>query len=82
MSQAHIRGMTTENTALEVKRRNSAHLRSLAGVCAVGVEKDEAGDFVLAVHLDETIVEAGEDVPDLVEGVIVVRLRGGAFRKL
>ncbi len=74
--------MTDELAALEVKRRNSAHLRALAGVCAVGVEKDAEGDFVLAVHLDENIVKAGEDVPDLVEGVKVVRHRGGAFRKL
>lgn len=74
--------MTDENTALQVKKRNSAHLRGLAGVCAVGVEKDASGDFVLAVHLDESVTKAGADVPEQVEGVKVVRYGGGPFHKL
>ena len=73
--------MADEITAREVKKRNSARLRSLAGVCAVGVEKDASGDFVLAVHLDESVAQAGGDVPDEVEGVKVVRHSSGPFRK-
>jgi hypothetical protein len=44
--------MLTEQEAHDVKRRHSAELLSKPGVSGVGVEKDEDGNFVIAIHLD------------------------------
>ena len=42
--------MATEQEIREVKRRHSPQLLSVSGVSGVGIEKDDAGEFVLAVH--------------------------------
>jgi len=49
-------------------------------VSGVGIEKDDAGDYVLAVHLDSD--EAGKELPAEIEGVPVKYVRSGPFRKL
>jgi hypothetical protein len=71
--------IATEDKVREVKRHLSARLLSQPGVSGVGVEKDEDGEYVVAVHLAE---EKPDDLPDEVEGVRVKYIRSGPFRKL
>ena len=59
--------MLTEQEARDVKRRHSAELLSKPGVSGVGVEKDEDGNFVIAVHLDATTPGSGA-VAENIEG--------------
>jgi hypothetical protein len=47
-----------------VKRRHSPHLLSQPGVSGVGIKKDEAGEYVLAVHLDADDPEAYKRLPE------------------
>jgi hypothetical protein len=72
--------MPSEQEVVEIKRRHSAQLLQQPGVCGVGVEKDDAGNFYLAVHLDAD-PRAGENVPDSIEGAPVKRIRSGPFVK-
>ena len=73
--------MLTEQEAREVKRRHSTELLSKPGVSGVGVEKDDDGQFVIAVHLstDEPGVE--EQLPKEIEGFRVKFLHSGPFRR-
>ncbi|HEY3027707.1 MAG TPA: hypothetical protein VGJ55_16285 [Pyrinomonadaceae bacterium] len=48
----------------------------------VGIEKDDAGEYVLAVHLNADDPEAGKDLPDEIEGHSVKYIKSGPFRKL
>jgi len=73
--------MPSEEEVAEIKRRHSAQLLQQPGVCGVGVEKDDAGNFYLAVHLDASDPRAGENVPDSIEGTPVKRIRSGPFVK-
>ena len=72
--------MATEEKIRDVKRRHSLHLLKQPGVCGVGVERDEAGDYVLAVHLDDPGARA--NLPDEIEGHPVKYVQSGPFRKL
>ena len=51
------------------------------GVCGVGVEKDEDGEYVIALHLakDHPKLQQ-EDLPEELEGVRVKRLFSGPFQ--
>jgi hypothetical protein len=71
--------MFSEQQVREIKRRHSNELLQRPGVCGVGVEKDEDGNFVLAVHLDATQPKAAEAVPDSIEGCPVKRSFSGPF---
>ena len=73
--------MPSEQEVVEIKRRHSAQLLQQPGVCGAGVEKDDAGNFYLAVHLDATNSRAGENVLDSIEGASVKRIRSGPFVK-
>ena len=73
--------IATEQEIRVVKRRHSARLLSQPGVSGVGIEKDDAGEFVLAVHLDADKPEAGEELPAELEGVPVKYVRSGPFEK-
>jgi hypothetical protein len=73
--------MPSEQEVVEIKRRHSAQLLQQPGVCGVGVEKDKAGNFYIAVHLDATSPRAGENVPQSIEGAPVKRIRSGPFVK-
>lgn len=73
--------MNNEARLLELKRRHSARLLALPGVCGVGVEKDEHGNYVLAVHLDPANPKSGEAVPDTLEGYTVKKIRSGPFSR-
>lgn len=74
--------MATEREIREVKRRHAPQLLSRPGVCGVGVEKDESGDYVLAVHLDADNKNARFGLPQEIEGYPVRYIRSGPFRKL
>ena len=74
--------MATEQEIREVKRRHSSHLLSQPGVSGVGIEKDEAGEYVLAVHLDTDDPEGRKRLPDEIEGHRVKYVQSGPFRKL
>lgn len=71
--------MATEQEVKQVKSRYSARLLQQPGICGVGVDKDEQGNFVLAVHLDATRPDAGATIPDFIEGCPVRRVRSGPF---
>jgi hypothetical protein len=73
--------MASEEEVKEIKRRHAARLLREPGVCGVGVEKDKAGNFVLAVHVDGTRLDAGATVPDFIEGCPVKRIRSGPFTR-
>lgn len=73
--------MASEDELRQIKRRHSARLLQLPGVSGVGIEKDESGDLVLAVHLDSTDPDAGNDVPDMIEGQPIKRVKSGPFTK-
>jgi hypothetical protein len=74
--------IATEQEIREVKQRHSARLLSQPGVSGVGIEKDDAGEFVLAIHLDSEDPEAGKELPAEIEGFPVKYVRSGPFRKL
>jgi hypothetical protein len=71
--------MPSEEEVTQIKRRHSARLLQEPGVCGVGVEKDGAGQFYLAVHLDGANPEAGGAIPDSIEGAPVKRIQSGPF---
>lgn len=74
--------MATEQAVKQLKRRHSARLLREVGVCGVGVERDDHGGFVLAVHLDSTRPDAGAIVPDSMDGCPGRRRPNGPFIKL
>ncbi len=74
--------MPSEEQVRKVKRRHASRLLRQAGVCGVGVEKDETGEFVLAVHLDTDDPEVRGRLPDQIEGHSVKYIKSGPFRKL
>jgi hypothetical protein len=73
--------MVSEQQVREIKRKHSAQLLQQPGVCGVGVEKGEDGNFVLAVHLDASQPKAAAAIPDFIEGCQVKRLFSGPFAK-
>ena len=73
--------MATEEEVKEIKRRHSDRLLQEPGVCGIGVEKDKEGNYVLAVHLDATHLDAGATIPDFIEGCPVRRIPSGPFTR-
>lgn len=74
--------MATEEQLREIKRRHSPRLLQMPGVCGVGVEKDDSGQYVLAVHVNATDRHAEENVPETIEGHRVKVVRSGPFKPL
>lgn len=74
--------MATEQEIRDLKHRHGAQLLSRPGVSGVGIEKGDAGDYVLAVHVDTDDPEALKDLPDDIEGHAVKYISSGPFRKL
>jgi len=74
--------MTQKEEIEEIKRRHSTRLLKLEGVCGVGIEKDEMGNYLLAIHLNATQPKAGSQLPDQIEGYPVKLIYDGPFRKL
>jgi hypothetical protein len=73
--------MVSEQQARGIKRRYAAQLLQQTGVCGVGVEKGDDGNFVLAVHLDASQPNANAAIPDSIEGCPVRRILSGPFVK-
>ena len=73
--------MKSEEEVRAIKRRHSARLLQQPGVRGVGVEKDDTGRYVLAIHLDANDPAAGEGLPSEIEGLPVKMVRSGPFRK-
>jgi hypothetical protein len=74
--------MASEQQAREVKQRHSPNLMNQPGVCGVGVEKDDSGQFVIALHLDSEDPAIQEKLPKEIEGVSVKLVHSGPFRAL
>ena len=73
--------MSSEGEIREVKRRHSAELLRLPGVCGVGVEKNRRGEFILRLHLDTDDPKIAEQLPREIEGYAVESVHSGPFRK-
>lgn len=73
--------MKSEEEVRAIKRRHSARLLQQPGVSGLGVEKDEAGNYVLVIHVDADDLAAGADLPSEIEGCPVKVVRSGPFRK-
>jgi hypothetical protein len=73
--------MSTEQEISDVKRRHSAELLRRRGVCGVGVEKGESGEYVIALHLDTDDPEVRALLPKEIEGHPVKFIHSGPFRK-
>ena len=71
--------MPSEEQVRAVKRRHSMNLLQRPGIHGVGVEKDEGGGFVLAVHVDAA--KAAADLPKSIEGCPVKIIHDGPFTK-
>lgn len=74
--------MATEAELKEVKRRHSPHLLQMPGVCGVGVEKDDAGEYVLAVHVNVDDPQVEQTLPQTLEGHPIKVVRSGPFKAL
>ncbi|HYM60602.1 MAG TPA: hypothetical protein VEZ11_06895 [Thermoanaerobaculia bacterium] len=70
--------MATEAEVTRVKERYSMQLMSKPGIVGVGVEKDEDGEYVLAVHLGTP--GARETLPDEIEGVRLKPIHTGPYK--
>ena len=73
--------MASEDQVRSVKQRHSAQLLQRPGVQGVGVEKDEQGQYVLAVHLNADAQADASQIPSEIDGVPVRLHTGGPFRK-
>jgi hypothetical protein len=74
--------MATLEQVRDVKQRHAPRLLAEPGVSGVGVEKDDAGNYVLAIHLDTADPAVRDRIPAQIEGSPVkVVVEGGPFRK-
>jgi hypothetical protein len=73
--------MPTEQEAQDVKSRHSNELLSKHGVSGVGIEKDEDGQFVIAVYLDTDDPAVQKPLPKDIEGFPVKFVFSGPFRQ-
>jgi hypothetical protein len=73
--------MSTEDQIRDVKKRHSAGLMQLPGVCGVGVAKGKDGNLVIAVHLDTDDPKVAAAIPKEIEGFVVETLHSGPFYK-
>jgi hypothetical protein len=73
--------MATEKEIRDLKQRHSLRLLNQPGVCGVGVEKDETGGYVLAIHLNTDDPQILSQLPKEIEGHPLKFLRSGPFRK-
>ena len=73
--------ISSDEDTREVKRRHSLDLRSRPGVCVVGVEGYNTGQFVLTVHLDTDDPEVRRRLPDHIDGYPVTLAQSEPFRE-
>jgi hypothetical protein len=74
--------MESEERINEVKDRHSMELFNIPGVVGVGVERDDSGGFVLAVHVETDNPELLSQLPKQVEGYVVKVVTSGQYEKL
>jgi hypothetical protein len=74
--------MATEEQARAAKRRNSYLLLRQPGISGLGVERDGAGNYFLAIHTDGTVPDIDSKVPAELDGCPTRIVRSGPFRKL
>jgi hypothetical protein len=74
--------MATEDEIRALKRQHSAGLLSRPGVAGVGIERDEAGGYFLAVHLTSNDPALRKDLPQELDGHPVKYRVSGPIRKL
>jgi hypothetical protein len=72
--------MATHDQVRAIKDKYSQQLLGKPGVCGVGIEKNDAGDYVLVVHLEDP--SAKQDLPKQLDGHEVRYVVSGPFRKL
>ena len=73
--------MASEDEARAAKRRHSAYLLGLEGVSGVGVERDDAHSYVLAIHFDDQAAVDRLKIPATLDGVPVRPIVSGRYRK-
>jgi len=73
--------MVSEQEAKAVKQRHAAEFLAKPGVCGIGVEKDESGAYVLAVHIDAHAPDLEQSIPSTLDGVPIKLTRSGPFSK-
>lgn len=73
--------MATFEEARQVKQKHALALLKTPGVCGVDVQRNEAGDGVICVHLDDDQGPAAYAWPAQLEGVPIEYLRTGPFQK-
>jgi hypothetical protein len=75
--------MRTDEGARAVKRAHSMALLNRPGVCGVGVEHDERGEPILAIHIDRDDPGLMSQLPTEIDGYPVrLVVQPGGFRKL
>ena len=72
--------MASEREVQEIKKRHAARLLSQPGVSGVGIEKDQSGQYVLTIHVDDPSV--CKNIPSHIEGQPVKIVPTGPFRKI
>ena len=73
--------MVTEAHIREVKGRHSVQLLSLPHVYGVGIQRDDTGEYYLAVHIASAEEEALSQLPQQIEGIRVKAIQSGPFVK-
>jgi hypothetical protein len=74
--------MPSEKELNAIKDRHSMRLLNLPGVIGVGVEQDETGRYVLAIHVTTDDPDVLARLPEQIEGYPVKIERTEAYRKL
>jgi len=73
--------MATEQKIKELKRRYSLQLLNQKAVSGVGVEKTDDGNYVLAIHLNDSSPEALELPSELEKYPVKIIQQPEGFRK-
>lgn len=74
--------MTTEEEIHDLKRRHAPLLMARPEVTGVGVERDEAGSYVLAVHLTSDDPALLATMPREIEGHPIRYTGSGTYTRL
>jgi hypothetical protein len=74
--------MQSEQEARDIKRKHSAQLLARPGVCGVGVERDDAGRYVITIHLGTNDSSISSQLPTEIDGYPVKLVHSGPFHKL
>lgn len=74
--------MKSEQEVRQIKKRHSAQLLALPGVCGVGVERDGDGQYVLVLHLESNAPSLTASLPTWIEDCPVKWVQSGPFHKV